>query len=228
MTPSLDNTGAERIASHVTENTAPSSSSPNSMAIPQSPRSNVLPNNEVHEIVSVPPFLPLLSTAERARLLKSLLVSIQSRSERLKHPRDVLPLLVPNMNPTAYSKIYSSILASGSWELRKKDRYLWNVEGNTYLFFRPQRRTGPGFELSHGKVGKKNQELYSVWRLERHGSVKVWRYLGVLEMPSYRTARKFITRHMQVVPPPHAWPRHFVNDAAHLDPGQIPADVSHS
>lgn len=63
-------------------------------------------------------------------------------------------------------------------------------------------------------------EYLTMWKLQEHGQARLWRLLGVLEMPSHRTTKTFISEHLREIPRSHLKPDLYFNGGVHLDPSQ--------
>ncbi|KAJ9478720.1 putative phospholipid-translocating ATPase [Pseudozyma hubeiensis] len=68
-----------------------------------------------------------------------------------------------------------------------------------------------------------NQQVMVVWRHETHGEARIWRLLGMIELPSHTRAHSFINRHMQKISKSYGIPLRYFNDGSHLDPSQVEA-----
>ena len=188
------------------------------------PQAEVQPTRPRARIpVEVPQVLPVVSAAEREEELYRLFNEISLSSNAALRPRPVLPLFVDNMDARRYADMYR-ILIGRPWGRLEPAQHFWTVGQRTYMLDRPQKGT-QAFAQMHGRKGKKNENFATIWRLERFGEAKIWRYLGVLEMPSYRTANNFMRTHMEAIPRTDPPPSFYFNDAAHLDPSQSAANI---
>ncbi len=173
--------------------------------------------------VIIPPSLPVLTSQARAEELMLIFHHIRLRFRSYLPDREVLPLLVENLDSVTYRRVFLRAL---NGLLSKTDRFLWTQSptGKTYMFSRPM-KTDPEFVSLHGRPGRKNENLYTVWRLDTFGPARVWRYLGAMEMANWRTMEAFKRNFWDLIEPPYSNPHFYFNDASHLDPSQTPANL---
>lgn len=175
-------------------------------------------SNDALERVIVPFSIPALSEEERLRELEALSARYRLWGKRKARKRlRVLPLKIIDMTPGQYREHYRAFLSPDF-----KPRYYWTPQDTTYLFTKP-RKSKTGFQQLHGVLPIKNEYIWAVWRQEMYGQAKIWRLLGNMELSGHRLADSAMQQHMQMVPKPYSSPVRFLNDAAHLDPGQRPA-----
>lgn len=167
--------------------------------------------------VQVPLDLPVLQISQRIQELKGLSLLFRTAKDNvLMKPRRVLPLQTHVLSSETYKIYYEFYL---NHPFRK--RLLWTPNEVTYMLYKPIRRNEALVRLFGGFFAK-HEIVWAVWRQEMYGEAKVWRLLGLLEMPSRQPAQRFIDTYMQEMSPPHASPLVFFNDGAHLDPSQAP------
>ncbi|CDU23077.1 uncharacterized protein SPSC_01707 [Sporisorium scitamineum] len=177
------------------------------------PATTVPPNALLHAPFMIEP----LSTQKRREILLELYVDVRKHHHSIK-TRPVLPLILENMTPDEYSKLFRGLISSTTaWKAPK--RYYWDVDNVRYLLGRPNKPSWEFFNL-HGVEGEKQQNMYAVWRFESHRGATVWRYLGVLDMPSRPATLRFIANRWKQLENKFMWPTRFLNDAAHFDPEQ--------
>ncbi|CDW96200.1 hypothetical protein, partial [Sporisorium scitamineum] len=85
-----------------------------------------------------------------------------------------MPLIDLYLPSYKYKEFYEQYLGHFS-----KKRYIWTRPSATYLLF--------------GVSSLAKGEYLTMWKLQEHGQARLWRLLGVLEMPSHRTTKTFIS-----------------------------------
>ncbi|CBQ71026.1 conserved hypothetical Ustilaginaceae-specific protein [Sporisorium reilianum SRZ2] len=148
------------------------------------------------------------------------------KTNRQMRVRPVLPLIKENIGPDEYRLLFSGLISPGN-SRRVPPRSYWVVDGVTYLVGRPDKPSMEFLNL-HGAMGSRSQNMYAIWRLEIYGEARVWRYLGVLDMPGYRLMNTFIGQHWTRLGTTFTWPTRFLNDATHFDPDHEAATMATS
>lgn len=165
--------------------------------------------------VQVPRLLHPLQPEARRLELESLSNIARTDNPRFWKYRRVMPLSKLNMDPEAYRAFHEKYLHDP-----QRQRFLWTTSGRTYTFYKPIKRKDALEELFGSRLGR-YEEAWAVWRLERYGDAKIWRLLGLVELPSYYAAKKFVQNQMERIPSPYWTPVYYLNDAAHLDYSQV-------
>ena len=168
----------------------------------------------LREELLIPTSLTPIDVTTRATELQSISAAILNLYHGRLPGRKVLPLVVQNLPAPTYKTYFEQALNPPN-----KPSFRWTHSDRTYLFSKP-RKSQSLYQRLFGLSQVGSEELYATWKLYEYGQAKIWRLLGIIEMPSHKITKDILSKHMVKTPPLQLRRHWFLNDGAHLDLSQ--------